>query len=721
MLWISACAGMTGRIVFRVVFAVAPLTETELDDKLDALLNPVLSSRRTAAPLARALATLQRALQDFTLHWIEVIGRTNYEMAYQFAAAAPDALAQLDVGAAEAWIIQAMDSYDREGLYHGSQVFKNSSDFMARTGSEHAVTYEDVASVLELFVCGLSGRRMKIDTAPVAWTDTDTLYLPPRMAAGADRAQNFLIYKIIATLLWAQSRYGTFNTDLDAAVQRHADPARALEWLNFLETVRLEAQIARTLPGLARDLAGLRQNSSDTDARYATLRTSAATVQDSIALLHTLPLNDNAPHHAWTGILRPADAAAVRATRLAREKDELQAALAALLNEPSQGSDGEQTGDVDSAASRFDINLKPGDDEELEFELRLDGEPIAPPDNVRNLLDSILQDLGDIPDDYLKPAGDGGNDENSRENNSDPADVWKGAYQEEDALFYNEWDYKRRHYRKNWCVLRELDVHPVDNGFVEATLKKYRPQVTQLRRSFELLRGEDRLMKRMKHGDDIDLDAVIAGYADMRSGRELTDRLFIKRHKAERNLAVMFMVDMSGSTKGWINDAEREALVLLAEALEVLGDRYAIYGFSGITRKRCEIFRVKRFDEPYSELVQRRIAGVIPQDYTRMGVAIRHLTALLENVDARTKLLITLSDGKPDDYSDNYRGEYGIEDTRQALLEAHRAGIKPFCITIDHEARDYLPHMYGAVNWTLVDDVSCLPLKVADIYCRLTT
>lgn len=236
-----------------------------------------------------------------------------------------------------------------------------------------------------------------------------------------------------------------------------------------------------------------------------------------------------------------------------------------------------------------------------------------------------------------------------------------------------------------------------------------------------MLRGEDRLMKRMKHGDDIDLDAVIAGYADMRAGSELTERLFTRRHKAERNLAVMFMVDMSGSTKGWINEAERESLVLLAEALEILGDRYAIYGFSGMTRKRCEIFRIKRFDEPYSDKVRQRITGITPQDYTRMGAAIRHLTGLLENVDARTKLLITLSDGKPDDYSDHYRGDYGIEDTRQALIEAHRAGVKPFCITIDHEARDYLPHMYGSVNWTLVDDVSRLPLKVTDIYRRLTS
>jgi nitric oxide reductase NorD protein len=186
-------------------------------------------------------------------------------------------------------------------------------------------------------------------------------------------------------------------------------------------------------------------------------------------------------------------------------------------------------------------------------------------------------------------------------------------------------------------------------------------------------------------------------------------------------MAVMFMVDMSGSTKGWINDAEREALIMLCESLETLGDRYAIYGFSGTTRKRCEIFRIKQFDEPYNLDVKARIAGIAPQEYTRMGAAIRHLSKLLNEVEVKTKLLITLSDGKPDDYFDIYRGQYGIEDTRQALFEARRSGIHPFCITIDKEGKDYLPHMYGHVNWVEIDDVKKLPLKVADIYRRLTT
>jgi hypothetical protein len=181
------------------------------------------------------------------------------------------------------------------------------------------------------------------------------------------------------------------------------------------------------------------------------------------------------------------------------------------------------------------------------------------------------------------------------------------------------------------------------------------------------------------------------------------------------------MVDMSGSTRGWINEAEREALVLLCEALELLGDRYAIYGFSGTTRKRCELFRIKTFDEPYGDEVKARISGIRAQEYTRMGFAMRHLTKLLNQIDARTKVLVTLSDGRPDDYFDVYRGQYGIEDTRMALLEAARIRRPPVLHHLDRDARDYLPHMYGAARYIILDDVRQLPVKVTDIYRRIPT
>ena len=692
-----------------------PLGTHQLEERLDETLDPVLSSRRTAQPLALRLAPLERELQDFTLHWVAVIARTSSEMAYQFAALAPDVLRKLDLATTEAWIIHAMDTFDREGLYRGSSELKKLDAFIAASRSRtQAVAFEDACNVLGWFICGLSGRRLKLEAGNEAYTDTETIHLPACSTEYASREQNFIVYKAMATHLWAQTRYGTFNVDPAAKLASYPDPGRALALYHYLETARIDAIIARELPGLAREIAALGNAAPPPQACRRVLDLDA-TATDSLALVSVLYDNFALPRLSYMGAMHPELVQAVRAARIAREKLELQSGLAKILAEKSAA------GQAQSAAGpRFTVNRSDPADAGGDLGLSLDGAPVAPPERVNDLLQSIAQDLDEIPDDYLVPAGNGAyRDSKTPENKA--ADVWQGTYHEEGAVLYHEWDYKRRHYRKHWCVLRELDVRPGYPDFIDATLAKYAPQVTLLRRTFELLRGENKLLKKQQSGDDIDFDAVISAYADMRSGMELSERLLVKRHNAERDIAVMFMVDMSGSTKGWINDAERAALVMLCEALEVLGDRYAIYGFSGIKRKRCEIYRIKRFDERYGDSVRCRIAGILPQDYTRMGVAIRHLTALLDAVDARTKLLITLSDGKPDDYSDNYRGEYGIEDTRQALIEVHRSGIHPFCITIDREARDYLPRMYGTVNYTVIDDIARLPFKLADIYRRLTT
>ena len=158
----------------------------------------------------------------------------------------------------------------------------------------------------------------------------------------------------------------------------------------------------------------------------------------------------------------------------------------------------------------------------------------------------------------------------------------------------------------------------------------------------------------------------------------------------------------------------------MAEAMEVLGDRYGIYGFSGMRRSRCELFHVKHLDEPYGEQVKERISSIATSEYTRMGPPIRHATTILKEVDAKVRLIITLTDGKPEDY-DDYKGEYAIEDTRHALLEAKTADIHPFCITIDHQAKDYMQHMYGPANYIFIDNVRKLPLRMPEIYRVLTS
>jgi nitric oxide reductase NorD protein len=691
----------------------------QVEDRLRALLEPCLSSRRTAAQLVPGIATLARPEQEFVLHWVRVLAQSSAELAYQFAAAVPRALALLGERGTEAWLMAAMDVFDRESRYAASAALKDPARF-ARTWSDrsHTLRLADTVRVLELFLCGLAGRALSVAPDEAPWTDTQTVYLPPEVSRFADRERNFLVYKAMAGLAWAQTRFGTFGREIAATVEHGAAPARARRWLAFLEAVRLDTRIAAALPGLARDMRALQQPAPD--AKLAKLleplRAEGASVAETIAVLSNIDIARAPPQWCYVGPLRPEQAVAVRAARIDREKDAFRAMLATLRNDRDGRVGAEDAGPAQFAATFSE----PDAAGERQVELLLDGMPLSPPAGAARLVQSILQDVGEIPPEYLVPAGANVCDRLA-DPGPDTASDGDAAGDNEGAQLYDEWDHARKRYRRDWCALRIRDVHPGDAGFVRCTLEKYRPQIASLKRTFEALRGADRTQRRQPHGDAIDLDAAVAGRADLAAGREFPERLFTRRHRTERSIGVMFLVDMSGSTKGWINDAEREALVLLCEALEVLGDRYAIYGFSGMTRKRCELYRVKRFDEPYGTLVKSRIAGITPQDYTRMGVAIRHATGMFAAEDVRTRMLVTLSDGKPDDFGDGYRGEYGIEDTRRALLEARRRGIHPFCITIDEQARDYLPHMYGAASWILVDDVRRLPVRTAEAYRRLTS
>jgi nitric oxide reductase NorD protein len=709
-----------------------PLTAVQLEERLDVH----MVSLGAAEEPARALAEYPRAQQDFVLRCAGMVARTSSGMAYNFVTYVCGALRLMDEAGVESWLLSCMDIYDTRGLHPAVAAFKDVETFAREYKARRSgLALDDVINVLEAFAHGLNGRKLKVEAGEHVYTDTETLFLPSSVSLSADRDENFQLYKAMVVHQWAQTWSGTWRIDVSDALSSYPDYARALACFHALETLRLDALVSRQLPGVFRHMQVLRKTPGEvlTESWCAArerLARAGAGVQDSLDLLPSV-IDQRLPVTTpYQGVLRPADVARVREARIDADKQAFRLGLLKMQNdiETAREQSEDETLEEDATAETEDEDSSPFKLREVEsqqtadgfsYEIELDGRPLDVPDNVKGTMASILQDLGDIPEDYLQAAGDGVYYAGKIDQPSSD-DVWKGTYHEEGAFLYNEWDYERQHYRKNWAVLREMDVHPSHDSFVGDTLHKYRGLAMDLRRTFEALRGEDKLLKKQPYGDDVDIDALVEALADARHGEEMSERLFTKLHKLERNIAVMFMIDMSGSTKGWINDAEREALVLLCEALETLGDRYAIYGFSGMTRKRCEVYRVKSFDEPYDEEVRARISGIRPRDYTRMGVTIRHLTSLLNEVEARTKLLITLSDGKPDDY-DTYRGAYGIEDTRMALIEAKRSGIHPFCITIDTEARDYLPHMYGAVNYAVIDEVRKLPLKVSDIYRRLTT
>ncbi|WP_161939949.1 nitric oxide reductase activation protein NorD [Dissulfuribacter thermophilus] len=337
-------------------------------------------------------------------------------------------------------------------------------------------------------------------------------------------------------------------------------------------------------------------------------------------------------------------------------------------------------------------------------------------EELRNLISEIKSDLGHVPSSYVS-SGFGLSTNAWADVNLDLEEEGEGSHS---FFAYDEWDFRRQAYRKRWCTLREIQLTETTGDFVDQTLKRYRGQISILKRQFEMLRPQHCFLKRQSEGEEIDLDAVVEAYSDIHARCSPSEHLFIRQERKERDIAVTFLVDMSASTEGWINRSIKEALILLCESLNVLEDQYAIYGFSGMRRTGCHFFRIKDFDEAYGHSVKAKISGITPRDYTRMGPAIRHVTKLFKEVEARLKILVTLSDGKPEDY-DEYKGPYAIEDTRKALLEAREQGIKPFCITIDKEAKQYLPHMYGEVNYVLVKDVSHLHRRIAEIYRLLTT
>jgi nitric oxide reductase NorD protein len=703
----------------------APLALDEITARLDVYLDVEFSWLKTER-VAPTLATITREEQEFILNWVRRIASINVQLAYVFINQAVAVLDRMDRETIESWALHAMDTYDVSGLKAALDVVRTADEFVERS-RERAVgsAFDDVSGVLLRFVHGLSGRQLKLEKAEESYTDTETIFLPPVSARLDTPHDNFLIYKSTVAFHWAQTRYGTFRDPLWGRLSETEHTERFAACFHRFESVRLEALLERELPGLYREirrLRGLLGEGEDPDWHALTvgLRASGASQEDSLALaLAHVEREDLPPAGFFHGQLALDRVHEVMTARMEREKARFRSILREIV-EDLKGKDALDPSEHQLANEPPEP--QPTDASELEdLHITLDGQPIPVPEGARAISKSIIQDIGKIPDDYLVPAGDGEYDPRLLvDREADPDDVWMGTYHEIGAHLYNEWDYQRQHYRKQWCAVREKPVTPVHDDFYRQTLDKHRALIGHLRTTFEAMRDEDRLLKRQVHGDDVDIDALVEALADSRDGSEMSDRLFTRMHRTERNIAVVFMVDMSGSTKGWINDAERESLILLCEALETLGDRYAIYGFSGMARKRCEIYRIKEFGEPYNDEVKGRISGIRPQDYTRMGFAIRHLSKLLNEVEARTRVLITISDGKPDDY-DGYRGEYGIEDTRRALLEARRDGIHPYCITIDREARDYLPHLYGPAGYTVVDEVSQLPYKVSDIYRRLTT
>ncbi len=295
-----------------------------------------------------------------------------------------------------------------------------------------------------------------------------------------------------------------------------------------------------------------------------------------------------------------------------------------------------------------------------------------------------------------------------------------GLQNERDTYLYPEWGSDIKDYRLNWSRVRERILVGGSDEFYLDTIQKYAGQIKVIRREFQMLRPEGLVKLRGQlDGDDIDLDSTVQYFIDKRLRLSPSERNYVRTENRTRDIAVAFLVDMSGSTAGSTILCEKEALILMSEALKELGDAFAIFGFSGYGREHVMFYIIKEFEELYDLKVHCKISVMTNKQSTRIAPAIRHTTTKLRRREEKTKLLILLSDGKPLDQ--DYYGSYAIEDTRMALKEAQRYGIKSFCITVDREAAEYLPRMYADSRWVVIDDVLKLPDKITRIYKRFTT
>jgi len=285
-----------------------------------------------------------------------------------------------------------------------------------------------------------------------------------------------------------------------------------------------------------------------------------------------------------------------------------------------------------------------------------------------------------------------------------------------------EWDYRKQCLQKDFVNLQLMLPRGAEAKPLPLHLS---PLARRLRRQFEHLRNDRQWLRQQPQGSELDMQAWLDFHVERQNGQCAERGLFMEQRQNRRDLACLLLADLSMSTDAHLDNEHRvidvviDSLLLFGEALSAVGDPFALYGFSSLRRQQVRMQELKSFRQPYGDETRGRIQALKPGYYTRMGAAIRHATELLGNCKQRRKLLLLVTDGKPNDL-DLYEGRYGVEDTRQAVMEARKQGLLPFCITIDREAGDYLPYMFGANGYTLIKEPQQLPFRLPQLYKQLT-
>jgi nitric oxide reductase NorD protein len=719
------------------------------------------------------------------------VAQTDTEAAIACFRSATSALRSSTLEQFEAWAAEGLrrevDAKARRSYY---ALETRQSNEALRSGA--GLTLEQVAATLRLYVEALTGREVEI--APLVHASNEarindgrTIHLPPNVAEFETEALNFRLYKVLAAHAAGQIEFGTHargTPELRAAYESIAElyapenvdaldafslngyindptkgeaalppeeearmlrerrralpedgdyrtvlalfPQKALATRIFstLENGRIDRLLRRKYRGLARDLDLVREHLRATRPRIADLPINIIPFE----LLFQITLCGGARDDArqfYGQIVSELESivadyltgptVTVADTLMATSRVYALFRSVAPEDSSQQSETNDGTEGRDSGRDQRSREAREATPRERERQRE-----------ARELFSAwALENLEQEAD-----ALDGPERWTSAEAPEQPLEPGETAY------LYDEWDRELMDHRVAWCRVIEKSVKTGDRSFVESTRSRYRGLISAIRNQFQLMKPEGlRRVRGELDGEEYDLNAVIDYVTDRRADGQQSERIYTKRLRRERNVAVSFLLDQSSSTARTIGrnplqpythpgrriiDIEKEGLVLMSEALEAVGDAYAIYGFTSEGRRNVKFYVVKDFDERFTEEIERRIGGITYQHNTRLGAAIRHATARLARREARTRLLIVLSDGRPYDH-DYGDARYARDDVREALRQARMAGIIPFCITIDRDSEAELRDLYGEVGYTIIDDVLSLPERLPAIYRRLTT
>ena len=293
----------------------------------------------------------------------------------------------------------------------------------------------------------------------------------------------------------------------------------------------------------------------------------------------------------------------------------------------------------------------------------------------------------------------------------------------DDGMRLPEWDWKKQQLLTDHCRVVLMRADEAEPCALPPHLSR---TARKLRNQFQALAPARVWHRAQAEGQDIDLDAYLRFVTDRQAGhRVATGNLYRELRSGDRDLSCLLLADLSLSTDTWIDDDHRiidvirDSLFLFGECLHATGDRFSLYGFSTRKRDPIRVHAIKNFDEHYGAAIRGRINAVKPGYYTRLGAGIRFAARELINEGNGKRLLLVLTDGKPNDL-DQYEGRYGIEDTRQAVIAARQAGLLPFCVTIDRKGNEYLPHIFGKRDYVVIHDPKKLPKELPHLYALLT-